>query len=271
MVIIKTPPKPNLRADLIAAFVEFIGMAVFIFLAFSGTQSALESPIDLPKGPTSSQIVQVAFSFGVGITVGLFICAPISGGALNPAVVLGLFMTGAMSWLRAILIFLAEIVGAILGAYFSNFVTANKLQATNILADNFNYAQGFFAEMLLTMILVLVVLFVIVDGQFLASYAPFVVGTTIFILHVCGVPIDGTSVNPARSFGAAVVTGIWTNHWIFWFGPLIGGFFAGLIFYTVKYITPEPEQIDEEKNAFYGAETQATTQAPVTTQRVGVA
>lgn len=181
----------------------------------------------------------------------MFICAPISGGALNPAVVLGFLMAGTMSWLRAILVFLAEIVGAIIGAYFSNFVTANKLQATNILADNFNYAQGFFAEMLLTMILVLVVLFVIVDGQFLASYVPFVVGSTIFMLHVCGVPIDGTSVNPARSFGAAVVTGIWTNHWIFWFGPLIGGFFAGLIFWFVKWIIPERVSVHSYLFYFY--------------------
>lgn len=54
MILIKTAPKANLRADLIAAFAEFIGMAVFIFLAFSGTQSALESPIDVPHGPTSA-------------------------------------------------------------------------------------------------------------------------------------------------------------------------------------------------------------------------
>ncbi|CAO3618906.1 unnamed protein product [Cunninghamella echinulata] len=246
-------------------------MAVFIFLAFSGTQSALMSPVAVEKGPTASQILQVAFSFGAGITVGLFICAPISGGALNPAVVLSLVMAGNMSWLRGVLIFLAEIVGGILGAYFCHFVTGNELQTANLLDPGFNYAQGFFAEMILTMILCLVVLFVIVDGQFLATYAPLVVGTTIFILHVCGVPIDGTSVNPARSFAAAVVTGKWANHWIFWFGPLIGGFFAGLIYFGVKFIAPTPEIIDEEKQAFYGHESQAVGQNPPSANAARVA
>ncbi|KAI9362609.1 major intrinsic protein, partial [Pilaira anomala] len=215
-----------------AAVGEFIGMTVFIFLALSGVQGDLEAPTGIAHdlGITPSQIQSIALSFGVGVTVALFISGPISGGVLNPAILLSLMISGNINWLRGIFYFIAQMGGAILGAYFSNFVTAHELQGVNLLNPGFNYAQGFFAELLLTCCLCLTVLFVIVDKTSLADFAPFVVGTAIFICHLIGAPIDGTSINPARSFAASLVTGKWANHWIFWFGPLIGAFFAAVIY-----------------------------------------
>ncbi|KAI9247925.1 aquaporin-like protein [Helicostylum pulchrum] len=229
---------PNLIADGMAALGEFVGMAVFIFLALSGVQAALEAPTGIPtdRGFTPDQIQSIAFSFGASVTVALFICGPISGGVLNPAILLSLVLTGNINWLRGILFFFAEMVGAILGAYFCNFVTAHDLQGVNLLSPGFNYAQGFFAEALLTCTLCLTVLFVIVDKSSLSDFAPFVVGTSIFICHLVGAPIDGTSVNPARSFAASLVAGKWANHWIFWFGPLIGAVFAVMIYLSCKIL-----------------------------------
>jgi MIP family channel proteins len=231
---------PNLIADATAAFGEFIGMTVFIFLALSGVQAAIIA-VSTPSSPTVDEIQSIAFSFASAITVALFICGPMSGGVLNPAVLLSLMLTGNINWLRGIFFFFAEMVGAIIGAYFANFVTANVLQGVNLLNPNFNYAQGFFAEMLLTMTLCLTVLFIIVDKTYLSDFAPFVVGTSVFICHMVGVPIDGTSINPARSFAASLVTGKWANHWIFWFGPLIGGLFATVIYYICKVVTSESQ------------------------------
>ncbi|ORX60570.1 aquaporin-like protein [Hesseltinella vesiculosa] len=191
------PSKPNLRADVVAGFAEFIGMTIFIFLALAGVQATLEAPIAAAGSPTPS-----------------------------------LMLTRKVSWLRGIFLFIAEMVGGILGAYFANWTTANKLQGVNALSHDFNYAQGFFAEMLLSYVLCMVILFVIVDNQVsLAQLAPIVVGIAVFMCHMIGTPIDGTSVNPARSFAAAVVTGQWEGHWIFWFGPLIGGFFAACTYF----------------------------------------
>lgn len=234
---------PNLAADAKGALGEFFGMGVFIFLALSGVQAALEAPTGLPAsaGPTVSQIQSVGFSFGAGITVGLFLCAPISGGVLNPAVLLSLVLSGNVNWLRGILYFFAEMAGAIIGAYFSNFTTAHELQGVNLLNPGFDYAQGFFAEVLMTCTLCLTVLFVVVDKNPLAEYLPFVVGLSVFTCHIIGTPIDGTSINPARSFAASIVTGKWANHWIFWFGPLIGGFFAYLIYMVCKIFTSESQ------------------------------
>ncbi|KAI8051421.1 aquaporin-like protein [Gilbertella persicaria] len=235
---------PNFRADIKAALGELVGMAIFLFLALSGVQGGLEAPNSDPsgQGPNPTQILIIAFSFGVGIAVALFICGAVSGGILNPAVLLSLMITGNINWLRGILFFIAEMAGGILGAYFSNFVTANQLQGVNLLSPGFNYAQGFFAECLLTMTLCLTVLFIIVDKHLLADFAPFVVGSSVFICHIIGAPIDGTSINPARSFAASVVTGKWTNQWIFWFGPLTGGIFAVLIYLGVKVLTEESQE-----------------------------
>lgn len=168
---------------------------------------------------------------------------------MNPAVLLSLVLTGNINWLRGIFFFIAEIVGGIIGAYFANFVTAHELQGVNLLNPGFNYAQGFFAECLLTMALCLTVLFIIVDKHLLADFAPFVVGTAVFICHMIGSPIDGTSINPARSFAASVVTGKWANQWIFWFGPLIGGVFAVIIYLTVKVLTEESQEQTLIQNA----------------------
>ncbi|KAI8981891.1 aquaporin-like protein [Mycotypha africana] len=235
---------PNLKVDLKAAFGEFLGMAIFLFLALSGTQGTMEAPITTNSnlGPTPSQIQSIAFSFGAGITVALFVCGPISGGVLNPAVLLSLMLTGNINWLRGILYFVAEIVGGIVGAYFSNFVTAHELQGVNKLNPGFNYAQGFFAESLLTCALCLTVLFIIVDRHLLADFAPFVVGIVVFMCCLVGAPIDGTSINPARSFAPSVVTGIWKDHWIMWFGPLVGGIFAVIIYITTKVLTEESQE-----------------------------
>lgn len=158
-------------------------------------------------------------------------------------------MTGNINWLRGILFFIAEIVGSILGAYFANFVSAKPLHGVNMVNPGFTNAQVFFAEALLTCSLCLTVLFIILDKHLLADFAPFVVGTAIFICHMIGSPIDGTSVNPARSLAAAVVTGRWGSHWIFWFGPLVGSMFAVVIYLTSKVLTEESQEDELIRNA----------------------
>ncbi len=66
------------------------------------------------------------------------------------------------------------------------------------------------------------------DPKGLAHLAPIAIGLTIMVDHLLGVPVSGASMNPARSFGPALIAGAWKNHWIFWVGPLIGGAVAAL-------------------------------------------
>jgi glycerol uptake facilitator-like aquaporin len=105
---------------------------------------------------------------------------------------LALFLTGNIPWFRAVLLFIAEIVGAILGAYFANWTTANILLGVNKVNPGFNDAQAVFAEALLTCCLCLTILFIIIENNVLVTFAPFVVGLAIFMCHMVATPIDGT-------------------------------------------------------------------------------
>ena len=74
------------------------------------------------------------------------------------------------------------------------------------------------------------------DDGFSAGLAPLYIGFSVWVIHIAGIPIDGTSVNPARSFGAAVVANQWSDHWVFWVGPILGGLFAASVWKTFKMI-----------------------------------
>lgn len=78
----------------------------------------------------------------------------------------------------------------------------------------------------MTFVLVMVVFKSAVDTNMDSGFAPVLIGFAVFALHLSGVTIYGTSINPARSFGAAAVAGKWEDHWIFWVGPILGGLLA---------------------------------------------
>jgi hypothetical protein len=67
---------------------------------------------------------------------------------------------------------------------------------------------------------------------------PFAVGMTILILHLVGIPLTGASMNPARSWGPAIVRGCWDRHWVYWWGPLIGSTCAAVVAQTVFLASP---------------------------------
>ncbi|OBZ90588.1 Aquaporin PIP1-5 [Choanephora cucurbitarum] len=234
-------PLPNFESDIKSAFGELVGMAIFIFLALSGVQTSLKAPAEAEAEGrlTLMQIQTIAISFGMGITVALFTTAHVSGGILNPAVLLSLVLIGDINWQRGLFFFLAEMIGGIIGAYFAYFITSGDFLGQNVLNPIYTDAQGVFAEALFTCALSLVVLFVIVDKRLMADYAPIVIGITVFLCHTLCTAIDGTSINPARSFAAAIVTGSWSKQWIFWVGPLTGAVFAVIIYLAAKVLTED--------------------------------
>ena len=88
-------------------------------------------------------------------------------------------------------------------------------------------------EVIVTFALVFVIFATAVDSRGIGTMAPLAIGLTVAIDHLLAVPITGASMNPARSFGPALVSGSWADHWIYWIGPLLGGVLAGLLYQFV--------------------------------------
>ncbi|OZJ02204.1 hypothetical protein BZG36_04745 [Bifiguratus adelaidae] len=227
---------PTMRNDLVAAAGEFVGMCFFMFLSLGGVQATLWQD-QIPTAPTPSQILGVAFSFGFSLLISVWMIFRISGGGvLNPAVLLALLLTGNVTPFRGLLYFIAEMVGSIVGSALLDAVTPGPLLGVNKVSPEINSAQDTFLEAFSTAMLVIVVLFVAVEKSKSTFLAPMAVGFAVFLAHLVCTPYDGTSINPARSVGPAVVTGIWTSqHWIFWIGPLIGSLLSTAIYMLFKW------------------------------------
>jgi aquaporin PIP len=158
-----------------------------------------------------------------------------------------MFLARRISLLRAIVYVICQLAGAIVGSALVRAVDPfgfrAALGAANRLNSWANVGTGLGAELILTAIFVFVV-FAAVDhtrganSAHLPVLAPFAIGIVVFLCHLVAVPIDGCSVNPARSFGAAVVSRTWTHHWIFWVGPIVGGAAAGLLYEYTAYRAP---------------------------------
>ncbi|KAJ3006780.1 UNVERIFIED_CONTAM: hypothetical protein HDU68_003892 [Siphonaria sp. JEL0065] len=233
------PLAPAVKKLLIQSVTEAFGMFIFLFLALGGVQSAVKTnAADLSTNPTLA-FIEIALCFGFGLATAIFFAYRISGGALNPAVNVGLLAAGVMDPLTFAAYTISQTVGAIVACGIVSVVFPGDFRGGNQLFEGVSIAQGFFLELILTMGLVLTVLFLAVEKSKITFYAPMLIGIYVFIAHLLAIPYTNTSINPARSFGASVISGIWTDHWLFWVAPLLGGALAGAIYRGYKFIEYE--------------------------------
>lgn len=216
---------------------EFIGTCALVTL---GCGTAMLVGCDAASG---CGYLLTAFAFGLTI-VGMAYCVGnISGCHINPAVSLGVLMTGGMSVKDFIGYVISQCLGALAGsgllaAIFSLGGIADKTGGfgTNGLAGvNGSVAAGLIVEIVLTFFFVLTILGVTSKKGNHGSFAGIVIGFTLVLVHILGIGLTGTSVNPARSFGPALVAAISGNTapvaalWVFIVAPLIGAALAACI------------------------------------------
>ncbi len=213
-----------------AAFAEFIATLLFIFL---GAGTVVVTGGVLGDELTSARLVAIALAHGLAIALLVSATANISGGHINPAVTFGAFITGRISLIKGIMYVVAQIAGAVVGALLLAAAIPEAAQGNlgaHGLGPGVTVGGGMIAEIVLTFALVFVVFATAMDPKGLAHLAPIAIGITVLVDHLFGVPVTGASMNPARSFGPALIAGAWENHWIFWVGPLIGGAVAALVY-----------------------------------------
>lgn len=152
--------------------------------------------------------------------VNVWVFFRISGGLFNPAVTLGMVLVGAIPPLRALFLFLAQIVGGIAASAMVKFMFPTQFNVRTTLAGGTSLVQGVFIEAFLTAELVFTIFMLAKEKHKATFIAPVGIGLALFISEMVGVYYTGGSLNPARSFGPCAVTGIFDHeHWIYCKAP----------------------------------------------------
>ncbi|KAL3500575.1 hypothetical protein ACH5RR_039668 [Cinchona calisaya] len=210
-----------------ALIVEFIVTFLFVF---AGVGSAMAA--DKLSGSPLVGLFFVAMAHTLVVAVMISAGFRISGGHLNPAVTLGLCVGGHITVVRSILYWIDQCLASAAACALLKYVTGGLTTPPHTLASGIDYAQGLIMEIILTFSLLFTVYATIVDPKKgnLDGLGPLLTGLVVGANIMAGGAFSGASMNPARSFGPALVSGNWTDHWVYWVGPLIGGGLAGFIY-----------------------------------------
>ncbi|XP_067386502.1 aquaporin-1 [Emydura macquarii macquarii] len=217
-----------------AVVAEFLAMSLFIFISI-GSALGYNFPVVGNKTATATQDnVKVSLAFGIAIATMAQSVGHISGAHLNPAVTLGLLLSCQISLFKAFMYIVAQCLGAVVATAILSGVTSslpNNSLGLNALADGINSGQGLGIEIIATFQLVLCVLATTDRRRSdVSGSAPLAIGLSVALGHLLAIDYTGCGINPARSLGSALVASNFTNHWIFWVGPMLGGAAAALIY-----------------------------------------
>ncbi|MCR5418885.1 MAG: aquaporin [Lachnospiraceae bacterium] len=223
---------------------EFIGTMTLVVLG-CGTAMLVGCSSEQGTG-----YLLTALAFGLTI-VGMAYCVGnISGCHINPAVSLGVLISGGMSASDFVGYAVSQCLGALAGsgllaAIFSLGGVTDKtggLGSNGLAGVNGNPVAGLLVEIVLTCIFVMVILGVTSKKAAHGSFGGLIIGWTLVVIHILGIGLTGTSVNPARSLGPAIVAAVSGNTapisciWVFIIGPMIGAAIAAVIY---KYLESE--------------------------------
>ena len=228
-----------------AALAELIGTLLFVFVG-AGSVVVVTGILKLNPAQDAGALVAIALAHGLAIATMVAATARISGGHINPAVTFAAVISGRMKPATGFVYVAAQMVGAVIGALLLKVVVVSSIEG-NLGAHSLNDAAlssdaaGVLVEAILTFVLVFTVFATAMDRRGLGNAAPIAIGFAILIDHFVGVPLTGASMNPARSFGPALVANEWGDHWVYWVGPLAGGGLAALVYYFVYLNRPEDE------------------------------
>ena len=221
---------------------ECIGTATLVIL---GCGTAMLVGCDAAAG---SGYLLTALAFGLTIVAMAYSIGNISGCHINPAVSLGVLLTGGMSKKDFVGYVVSQCVGALVGALILKAIfglggvtdLTGGLGSNGLAGVGGNVLAGLLVEVVLTFIFVIAILGVTSKKGNHGSFAGLVIGLTLVVVHILGIGLTGTSVNPARSFGPALVAALTGNTeplgalWVFIVGPMAGAALAAGVYKTLE-------------------------------------
>ena len=220
-------------------FAELVGTFV---LVFGGVGSAVLAGSHIG-------FVGISLAFGLSLLAMVYTIGPISGCHVNPAVTLGVFLAKKINAQDALLYMVAQAIGAIIASGVILYIATGEpggysaplsgLGADGYglhSPDHYSLAAGLVAEIVLTMFLVLTVLGS-TDITAPVGFAGVAIGLVLTLIHLIGIPITNTSVNPARSIGPALFVGGWALQqlWLFIVAPFIGAVIAAVLYSAMRH------------------------------------
>jgi aquaporin TIP len=212
---------------------EFVGAFALVFIGAGAIM-------------TGADLVGVALAHGLVIAVMASAVGHISGGHFNPAVTFGFLVARRIDPALALVYWLAQFAGATLAALllwwiYPTDVTESASLGAPVLGDGIGVGAGFFVEAALTFFLVWVIFATAADprGTF-KSVAGLAIGLTITLDVLMGGPLTGAAMNPSRAFGPQLVANAWSDGWIWYLGPLLGGGAAAVLYEWLYLRPPRP-------------------------------
>jgi len=226
---------------------EMIGTMVLVLM---GCGSAI---FNFGVGSTA-QVLTVAFGFGLAVIAMAYTIGGISGCHINPAITLGVFLSGRMSGKEAGMYMLFQVMGAIIGSLLlyllvmcvdvtgASYIAHGGALATKTGANGCQpgicWMGGLIAEIIFTFVFVLVVLGTTDAKKGAGNLAGLAIGLSLVLVHIVCIPLTGTSVNPARSIAPAIFEAVFGNTaalaqlWLFIVGPFVGAALASVVWKT---------------------------------------
>ena len=213
---------------------EFVGT---LWLTLGGCGSAVLAAAFPQVG---IGLLGVSFAFGLTVLTMAYAIGHVSGCHLNPAVTLGLVAGGRFKASEAVPYIVAQVLGAIAGAYILYAIASGKPGfevggfAANGFAEHspggYSLNSAMITEFVMTFFFLVIILGA-THGRAPAGFAPIAIGLGLTLIHLISIPVTNTSVNPARSTGPALVVGGWALQqlWLFWIAPIAGAVVAGLV------------------------------------------
>ncbi|KZM21083.1 uncharacterized protein EKO05_0003566 [Ascochyta rabiei] len=251
----------NAKNHFVAFVGELVGTTMFLFFAFAGTQvanigSAASSDSNTTTGEATgfspTVLLYIAVVFGFSLMVNVWIFFRISGGLFNPAVTFAMLLSRAISPIRASLLLIAQLGGSIFSSFLVSVMFPTGFNVRTTLSSGTGLVRGVFIEAVLTAELVFTIFMLAKEKHKATFIAPVGIGLALFIAELVGVYYTGGSLNPARSFGPCVVTGVFdVEHWIYWVGPGLGAIIAVVFYKFIKmleYEVANPGQDDDDKD-----------------------
>jgi aquaporin Z len=238
------PPQVPQISPMKKYIAELIGTMILVLI---GCGSAVAVGISAQYLGYNIGYVGIAFAFGLAVLAMVYAIGGVSGCHINPAITISMLVAGKISVKDTVFYIIFQTVGAIIGAGVLYGIALGSVNY-NIKAiglgqnvygpttgGNFSLAAVFLAEVVLTFIFVLVV-HGATSERVPRGFAGLAIGLALVMVHLVGIPIDGTSVNPARSIGPALFVGgtALNQVWVFWVAPIVGGIIAALVWKLFK-------------------------------------